>query len=230
MAFYPIRCLAKSCNRTARTGEGDIAEHGAKDDRVLSFAAQVTTAGRTAAVPIDEGGSLSGDDMLLQALLQGFALADRQANGFELVVALLEMQDLAVGDYGAIVADDPKLKVNVHGRRHAFRKLQGIQPPNYLPSPAQATNLPRFLLLSAFRTHCLFAQHGGLLPTTAESVIFLWANCAPPVTASAATYREGGGNGGFGGARSPPASTGQARDEMSQHADEGCRTGKMPML
>src|SRR3954451_3102616 len=153
MAFYPIRCLAKSCNRTARTGEGDIAEHGAKDDRVLSFAAQVTTAGRTAAVPIDEGGSLSGDDMLLQALLQGFALADRQANGFELVVALLEMQDLAVGDYGAIVADDPQLKVNVHGRRHAFRKLQGIQPPNYLPSPAQATNLPRFLLLSCRMAH-----------------------------------------------------------------------------
>ena len=101
-------------------------------------------------MPIDEGRRLGGDDMLLQALLQGFALADRQANGFQLVVALLEMQDLAVGEHGAIVADDPKLKVNVHGRRHAgvFRKLQGIQPPNYPPSPAQATNLPRFLLLS----------------------------------------------------------------------------------
>ena len=89
--------------------------------------------------------------MLLQALLQGFALADRQANGFQPMVALLEMQDLAVGEHGAIVADDPKLKVNVHGRRHAgvFRKLQGIRPPNYPPSPAQATNLPRFLVLSS---------------------------------------------------------------------------------
>ena len=126
----------------AWAGEGDIAEHGAKDDRVLSFAAQLTAAGRTAAVPADEGGSLGGDDMLLQALLQGFALADRQANGFQLMVALLETQDLAVGEHGAIVADDPKLKVNVHGRRHAgvFRKLQGIRPPNYPPSPAQATN------------------------------------------------------------------------------------------
>ena len=57
--------------------------------------------------------------MLLQAFLKGFALADRQTNGFQLVVALHETQDLAVGEYGAIVADDPKLKVNVHGRRHA---------------------------------------------------------------------------------------------------------------
>jgi hypothetical protein len=78
-------------------------------------------------VPIDEGRRLSCDDLLLQALLQGFALADRQANSFQPMVALLETQDLAVGEYGAIVADNPKLKVNVHGRRHAgiFRKLQG---------------------------------------------------------------------------------------------------------
>jgi hypothetical protein len=67
----------------ARTGEDDIAKDGAKDDWVLSFVAQLTAAGRTAAVPIDEGRGLNGDDMLLQALLQGFALADRRANGFE---------------------------------------------------------------------------------------------------------------------------------------------------
>ena len=91
----------------ARARKGDIAEHGAKDDRVLSFTAQVTTAGWTTAVPIDEGRSLGGDDMLLQALLQGFTVADRQAKGFKLVVTLLEMQDLAVGEHGAIVADDP---------------------------------------------------------------------------------------------------------------------------
>ena len=78
-------------------------------------------------MPIDEGRGRGGDDMVLQALLQGFALADRQANGFQSMVALLETQDLAVGEHGAIVADDPKLEVNVHGRRHAgvFRKLQG---------------------------------------------------------------------------------------------------------
>jgi hypothetical protein len=56
------------------------------------------------------------------------------------------MPDLAVGEYGAIVAADPKLKV--HGRRHASGNCRGIRPPNYLPPPAQATNLPRFLVLS----------------------------------------------------------------------------------
>jgi hypothetical protein len=66
------------------------------------------------------------------------------------MVALLETQDLAVGEDGTIVIDDPKLEVNVHGRRHAevFRKLQRIQPPNYPPSRTQATDLSWFLLLS----------------------------------------------------------------------------------
>src|SRR4051812_31235232 len=49
---------------------------------------------------------------LLLSFLKGFALADRQTNGFQLVVALHETQDLAVGENRAIVADDPKLKVN----------------------------------------------------------------------------------------------------------------------
>src|SRR3954453_21659968 len=64
------------------------------------------------------------------------------------MVALLQTQNLAFVEHGPCVADDPKLKV--HGRRHAgvFQKLQGIQPPNYPPSPTQATNLPRFLVLS----------------------------------------------------------------------------------
>ena len=68
---------------------------------------------------IDKGRRLSCDDMLLQAPLQGFAFADRQANGFQSMVALLETQDLAVGEHGAIVTDNPKLKMNVHGRRHS---------------------------------------------------------------------------------------------------------------
>ena len=92
-------------------------------------------------MPADEGRRLGGDDLLLQALLQGFALADRQANGFQSMVALLETQDLAVGKYGAIVADDPKLKVNVHGRRHASgncrgdtaAKLPAFTRPGYQP-------------------------------------------------------------------------------------------------
>jgi hypothetical protein len=76
-----VRWLAATAIE-ARTRKGDIAKHGAKDDRVLSFAAQLTATGWTAAVPADEGRRLGGDDLLLQALLQDFALTDRQANGF----------------------------------------------------------------------------------------------------------------------------------------------------
>jgi hypothetical protein len=68
---------------------------------------------------IDKGRRLSCDDMLLQAPLQGFAFAGRHANGFQSMVALLETQDLAVGEHGAIVTDNPKLKMNVHSRRHS---------------------------------------------------------------------------------------------------------------
>jgi hypothetical protein len=134
----------------AWTGEGDIAEHSAKGNRVLSFAAQVTAAGRTAAMPADEGRGLGGEDMLLQTLLQRFAFADRQTNGFQLVVALHEMQNLAVGEHGAIVADGPKLKVNVHGRRHTgvFRKLQGNTAAKLPAFTCPSYNLPRFLVLS----------------------------------------------------------------------------------
>ena len=46
-----VRWLAATAVE-ARTGEGDMAEHGAKDDWVLSFAAQLTAAGWTAAVPV----------------------------------------------------------------------------------------------------------------------------------------------------------------------------------
>ena len=59
------------------------------------------------------------------------------------------------------------LKVNVHGRRHAgiFRKLQGIQPPNYPPSPAQTTNLPRFLVLSPDGSRKLVVRSGFFSPS-----------------------------------------------------------------
>jgi hypothetical protein len=39
---------------------------------------------------------------------------------------------------------------SLHGRRHAeaLRKSKGMRPPNDPPSPAENTNLPRFLVLS----------------------------------------------------------------------------------
>ena len=103
----------------AWTGERDIAEHGAKDDRVLSFAAQLTTAGRTAAVPIDEGRRLGRDDMRAAGNSAGFC--SRRSTGQRLRAGGRSSRDAGslIGEHGAIVADDPKLEVNVHGRRHA---------------------------------------------------------------------------------------------------------------
>jgi hypothetical protein len=77
-----VRWLAATAVK-ARAGEDDSAERSAKDDRVLSRAAQPAATGRTAAVPINIGSRLGCDELLLKALLQGFALADREAKGFE---------------------------------------------------------------------------------------------------------------------------------------------------
>src|SRR5688572_17003312 len=76
-----------------------------------SFAARLTAAGRAAAMPVDKGRRLGRVDMLLQALLQDFALAYRLAKGLEPMTALLETRDLAVGEHRASVADDPKLEL-----------------------------------------------------------------------------------------------------------------------
>jgi hypothetical protein len=102
---------------------------------------------------IEQQAKLGG--LWLQHHNTGFALADRQVDGLQPIIACLETQDLVVGEHGAVVTDNPKLEVNVHGRWHAevFRKLQETQPSNYPPSPAQATNLLRFLLLSLSTGH-----------------------------------------------------------------------------
>jgi hypothetical protein len=67
----------------------------------------------------------------------------------------------------------------------------------------------------SFMTHCLFAQHRGPLPTAAESVGFLWANCAAPAVASAATQlKTGGFAGGFSMLAEGQKSRGNHRDEF----------------
>jgi hypothetical protein len=71
------------------------------------------------------------------------------------------------GEYGAIVTDDAKLELDVHGRWHAgvFQKLQGIRPANYPPSPAQATQPPMVLdaVLDALVPLQYIAWHGRMV-------------------------------------------------------------------
>jgi hypothetical protein len=52
-------------------------------------------------------------------LLEGPVLLGRQVERFEPTRARPEAEDLVVGQHGAVVADDPKLELNVHGHRHA---------------------------------------------------------------------------------------------------------------
>ena len=42
-----------------------------------------------------------------------------KANGLDPVIALVELQDHLIPDYGVIIADDAKLKLNAQGRWHA---------------------------------------------------------------------------------------------------------------
>jgi hypothetical protein len=124
-------------------------------------------------------------------LVQGFALADRQTNGFQPVVPLHETQDPAVGENRAIVADDPK--VNVHGRRHAglCRKLQG----------ETAVKLPVFtcpdyqhptVLVALYRVPMFFGTDFNcvILPMKRDPVSPLMSNSSTPVTQPTASWRE----------------------------------------
>jgi hypothetical protein len=68
---------------------------------------------------VDVDRALSGDDLPLKVLLRGPALLERQVQRLEPIGALPEAEDLVVGEHDAVVADDPKLELDVHGRRHA---------------------------------------------------------------------------------------------------------------
>ncbi len=60
-----VRRLAATAVK-ARAGKGDIAEHGAENDLVLSLAAQAAMAGGTAAMPVDIGRHLGFDHRVLE--------------------------------------------------------------------------------------------------------------------------------------------------------------------
>jgi hypothetical protein len=92
-----------------------MAERGAEDDRVLSLATQTAAAGGATAMPVDVGCRLGFDHGVLEPAEQILGVLQAQANGLEPVIALVELQDHLVPDYGVIIADDAKLKLNAQG-------------------------------------------------------------------------------------------------------------------
>jgi hypothetical protein len=90
----------------------NIAKHGAEDDRVLPLAALAAAADGAAAMPVDVGCRLGRDHGVLEPTEQILGVLQAQANRLESVIALVELQDHLIPDYGVIIADNAKLKLN----------------------------------------------------------------------------------------------------------------------
>ena len=96
-----------------------MAERGTEDDRVLPLATQTAAADGAAAMPVNVGCRLGFDHSTLEPAEQILGVLQAQANRLEPVIAPVELQDHLIPNYGVIIADDTKLKLNAQGRRHA---------------------------------------------------------------------------------------------------------------
>jgi hypothetical protein len=66
-------------------------------------------------MPVDVGRCLGLDHGVLEPSEQILGVLQTQANGLEPVIALVELQDHLIPDYGVIIADNAKLKLNAQG-------------------------------------------------------------------------------------------------------------------
>src|SRR6187551_233762 len=63
----------------------------------------------------------AGDHVLLNAGHHGLALAERQPDRFQAVVALVEMQNLVHADHPVVITNDPELDLNTHAYPNGCR-------------------------------------------------------------------------------------------------------------
>src|SRR4051812_17883662 len=95
---------------------------------------------------IEKARCLGGDHALLNAGHHGFALAERQPDRFQPVVALVEMQNLVHADHAVVVTNDPELDLNTHAHPKGCRCCSG-QPirrrRRELPQISQALTCSR---------------------------------------------------------------------------------------
>ena len=66
-------------------------------------------------MPVDAGRRLGLDHGVLEPAEPILGVLQAQANGLEPVIALVELQDHLIPDYGVIIADNAKLKLNAQG-------------------------------------------------------------------------------------------------------------------
>ena len=66
-------------------------------------------------MPVDVSRRLGFDHGVLEPSEQILGVPQAQANRLEPVIALVELQDHLIPDYGVIIADNAKLKLNAQG-------------------------------------------------------------------------------------------------------------------
>src|SRR3954469_14130185 len=82
----------------------------------VRLAQQTTAAEITAPMPRQKTCRLGGDHACLDAGQHRLGFVERQTDHLQPVVALVEMQDLALADHAVVVGDDPELDLNTHAR------------------------------------------------------------------------------------------------------------------
>src|SRR3954451_20127182 len=82
---------------------------------------------------------LGGDHASLDAGQYRLGFVERQTDHLQPVVALVEMQDLALADHAAVVGHDPELDLNTHARPKGCHcgsaRLSAADSPSQTPSP-----------------------------------------------------------------------------------------------
>src|SRR5918994_7754770 len=85
-------------------------------NRARPLAQQLTAAEITAPMPRQKTCRLGGDHASLDAGQHRLGFVERQTDHLQPVVALVEMQDLALADHAVVVGDNPELDLNTHAR------------------------------------------------------------------------------------------------------------------
>src|SRR3954454_23532616 len=135
----------------------------------VRLAQQTTAAEITAPMPHQKTRRLGGDHASLDAGQHRLGFVERQTDHLQPVVALVEMQDLALADHAVVVGHDPDLDLNTHA---LVPKAATVEAPTYPPVAPQTTlDLPHIAMLppgtTADARGCL-EQHDGE-PTLRQS-------------------------------------------------------------
>ena len=111
--------------------QGNGAERGAEQKATASFALKVPTTLLAVSMSRQEARRLGRNETYLRTGQYGLGLLKRQADLFELVIALVKAGDHVLAEHGVIIADDPELDLNSH--RHSEGSMAEELQPTCLP-------------------------------------------------------------------------------------------------